>query len=73
MIPSSQADLILGGHFKRGLVQHPFRGTEIRSFVDVARHTARAIAGQPVPFERIYLLDAVQDPAPEAFEGEVVI
>jgi hypothetical protein len=55
-------------HYSQGWVYNtPFRSLQVETFRDVARLVARALAGRTFPFEKVYLLNAVEAPRPEAF------
>ncbi len=56
-------------HYSRGWVYNtPFRSLGVRTFREVAQFIASALQGRTVPFEKVYLLNGVQAPCPEAYE-----
>jgi|GEM_PF-6562467 len=56
-------------HYGRGWVYNtPFRGLNIRSFADVARWASEMLACRAASFERVYLVEVLEDPGPAAFQ-----
>jgi hypothetical protein len=56
-------------HYSRAWIYNsPFRSLDLDTFRDVALRVAQALAGRELKFEKVYLLNAVDAPKPEAFE-----